>query len=679
MNEPTNKNHIFFHRKIYIFLVILLFGIFAFQLWYHVARTSVTIDEVPHILAGYQHLKCGDFGINPEHPPLLKMIAAAPLMAMDLQKPDLECGSQIIPKYDSWMSGFTFLTANDADRIATPARITVSFISLLLALLVFLAARKMFGDLEAIIALTLFAFEPNLIAHGALVTTDMAVSAGLFATVFALYNYLNKPSVIRFLLVGLGVGWTICSKHSGIVVFPIVFLLLTADVFLLRKTETRTFLKRRCLNHAAAFAGIILFGFFSLWAAYGFRYSALPNQNQPTVSIDEFYKQVELYDTASTFSGKTVKFIAETHILPESYVLGLADLAATNKRAMYFFGDVFFSGEWFYFPVAFIIKSSVVLLVLLLSGLSAFKLYSVKKREMMFLIIPSFFFFALAMTSKINIGIRHILPVYAFFIVIAAAGACAAIRKSRRECFILVTILLVGLAMNLRNAPNYIAYSNEIMGGTNNTYKSLSDSNVDWGQNLKLINEYLEKENITDCWFASFGNGELARVGQPCKLLPGGFGSEMTTEPIGVVPPVIEGTILISTGAYPPFRGGEYFSISETAQPIAQIGGSVFVYRGRFEVPLAAAASRAERADFFVRHKQFDNAIVDAREALKLMPNDPKIRLNLGIALAETSQMEDARAELEAAYELTKQESSSHNIRLKIEAEMEKLKEKFHQ
>ena len=678
MNELTNKNHNFFHRKIFVFLVILLFGIFAFQLWYHVARTSVTIDEVPHILAGYQHLKCGDFGINPEHPPLLKMIAAAPLMTMDLQQPDLECGSQMIPKYDGWISGFTFLTANGADRIVTPARITVSLISLLLALLVFLAARKMFGDLEAVIALTLFAFEPNIIAHGALVTTDMAVSAGLFASVFALYNYLNKPSVIRFLLIGLGVGWTICSKHSGVVVFPIVFLLLTADVFLHRKTETRTLLKRRCLNHAAAFAGIILFGFFSLWAAYGFRYSALPDQNQPTVSIDEFYKQVEFYDTASTFSGKTIKFIAETHILPESYVFGLADLAATNRRPMYLF-EVYLSGEWFYFPFAFFIKSGVALILLLLAGLTTFKLYSGKKREMMFLIIPSFFFFALSMTSKINIGVRHILPVYAFFIVIAAAGACAAIKKSRRESYILITILLVSLAMNLRNAPNYIAYSNDLMGGTNKTYQWLSDSNVDWGQNLKLVNEYLEKENITDCWFASFGSGELARIGQPCKLLPGGFGADFTTEPIGVVPPVIEGTILVSTGAAPPFRGKDYISITENAQPIAQIGGSVFVYRGRFEVPLAAAASHAERADFFVKHKRFENAIVDAREALKLIPDDPKIHLNLGIALAETGQTEDARAEIETAFEITRREPLMHNTRLKVEAEMERLKEIFHQ
>ncbi len=676
MNETKDQTPNFVRRKPFVFIVTALFFVFAFQLWYHAVRTSVTIDEVPHILAGYQHLECGDFGINPEHPPLLKMIAASPLLALDLQKPDLECGSQMTSKYDSWISGFTFLTKNDPDRIVIPARVAASLISLFLATLVFLAARKMFGDLEAVIALALFAFEPNLIAHGSLVTTDMAVSAGLFATVFALYNYLKMPSAGRFLLIGLSVGWTICSKHSGAAVFPIIFLLFAADVFLRAKTESLTRLKRRCLHHAAAFSGIVVIGLVLLWTAYGFRYSALPADHRAVVSIDEFYKQVEFSDTANTFSGKVVKFIAGTHILPESYVLGLADVVATNKRAMYLFGSVYSSGKWLYFPFAFTIKSSIALLILMIIGLFTFSFYRHKTREMMFLIIPSFFFFALATTSKMNIGVRHILPVYAFFIIIAAAGFCAAIRKSRRERFILVTLLLSSLAMNLRNAPNYIAYSNDLTGGTNKTYLSLSDSNVDWGQNLKLVNEYLEKEHITDCWFASFGSGELARVGQPCRLLPGGFGSDYTTAPIDVVPPIIEGTILLSTGAFPPYRGDEYLSISQTAEPIAQIGGSVFVYRGRFEVPFAAAASRAERAAFFVRHEQFENAVIDAREALKLSPNDPETHLMLGIALAQTNQTEDSRQEIETALKLAEQNPIFHTIGLKAETEMENLKQK---
>ena len=82
-------------KGLYFAAVACLFGLFSFQLWYHAARTSATLDEGAHILAGHRHLQCGDFGINPEHPPLLKMIAALPLAFQTLNEPEWECGSRV--------------------------------------------------------------------------------------------------------------------------------------------------------------------------------------------------------------------------------------------------------------------------------------------------------------------------------------------------------------------------------------------------------------------------------------------------------------------------------------------------------------------------------------------------------------------------------------------------------
>src|SRR5512134_1054066 len=106
-----------FKKGLYFAAVGCLFGLFTLQLWYHTSRTSVTIDEPVHILAGHRHWQCGDFGINPEHPPLLKLLAAAPLEYPALVEPPWECGSKLTSKFDSYTYGNSFLAANGVDGV----------------------------------------------------------------------------------------------------------------------------------------------------------------------------------------------------------------------------------------------------------------------------------------------------------------------------------------------------------------------------------------------------------------------------------------------------------------------------------------------------------------------------------------------------------------------------------
>lgn len=666
----------FLTKNLYAISAVLFFGLFVFQLWFHVTRTSATIDEVPHILAGYRHLQCGDFGINPEHPPLLKMIAALPLMSQDLIQPDWDCGSKITEKYDAWFAGFSFLTNNGADNIVIPARLATSIMSILLIVLVTLAAREMFGRTEALIALILFAFEPTIIAHGALVTTDMAVSAGLFASVFLFYRYRKNPTFARFVLVGIAVGWTLSSKHSGIIVLPILFLLLVADILFFSGIKFNRNLFGYFARQLAVFAGIVFIGYILLWACYGFRYSALPNHSENVISIDDFFMQLKMPQAIESPKGEIVKFISQTHLLPESYTLGLADLVATSRRPTFLFGEVSPNGVWFYFPFAFAIKSSIALLALFPLGLITFRLYRERGREMMFLLLPSLLFFALSLASEMNIGIRHILPVYAFYIVVAAPGAYSAAQKSKRDRYGLILLLIFHIFTAARTAPDYLPFSNDMWGGPNNTHKYLSDSNVDWGQNIKLVNEYLKRENIKDCWFANFGSGELAQIGQPCRLLPGGFGWNFSEKPIDAVPPVIEGTILISTSVSPPYRSNaEYLSITEKAKPIAQIGSTIFVYQGRFEIPLAAASSHLERCEQLNRIKLYKEAIEDCRQAIKLIPENIQAHFLLGVALSKTQETEEAVKEFQNTIEMTKTHSGDfQNLILLAQNELNKLK-----
>ena len=645
--------------KLLMFLILaILLGLYGFQLWYHATRTSATIDEPFHILAGYRYWQCGDYGINPEHPPLLKLLATLPIRSQTLIEPASPCGSKITDKWEGFETGYQFLSRNGVDGIVIPTRLAASLMSILLAVLVFLAAREMFGKPEAFVALTLLVFEPSLIAHGSLVTNNMAVTATMFAAVYALYRYRQRPSVPRLLFTGLAVGLMLASKHSGILVLPILLVLLFVDILLTRrrnKTEADTRLSRSLLKNAAAYTAIFLIGLTVLWATYGFRYYALPGATSDTVSVAEFFKESSHPEVADALSGKTVELIGRIHIFPESYVNGLADIVVgPAKRATYLLGTVYPAGQWFYFPVAFTIKTSIALLILLPLALVTRKLYRKHPREMLFLLLPSLAYFAISSTSGINIGIRHILPVYPFFIIIAAAGACALARKYRSFFYALVVLLLFHAFTAARTAPNYIAFANDLWGGTNKTYHLLHDSNVDLGQNLKIIGEYLKKEDIHDCWIAYHGMGELARINQTCHVMSDWWTLTPIIEPL---PPVIEGTVLLSAEVLPP-KGSlyghpvfQYEAIVKT-EPVAILGGSILVYRGRFEIPLAAALSYRDRGRQYRSLKRFDEAIADGRKAVELAPDDPRMHLFLGITLARAGKNDEARQALEATVRL---------------------------
>jgi dolichyl-phosphate-mannose--protein O-mannosyl transferase len=216
-------------RTVFITLTVLLFAVFASQLVYHAVRTSATVDEPFHVLAGHRHWRCGDFGINPEHPPLAKLLATIPLNFRELTEPPWDCGSKLTPKFDGFSYGASFLVENGMDSVLIPTRLAVSLMSLLLALLVFLAAWEMFGRWEALTALAIVAFEPNLIAHGSIVTTDMAISATAFGAVYALYRFAKEQTLPRFLVAGFALGLMLAAKHSAVIFVGILFALLIAE------------------------------------------------------------------------------------------------------------------------------------------------------------------------------------------------------------------------------------------------------------------------------------------------------------------------------------------------------------------------------------------------------------------------------------------------------------------
>ncbi|HEV7765169.1 MAG TPA: glycosyltransferase family 39 protein [Thermoanaerobaculia bacterium] len=532
-------------RPLYLIVATLLFVLFALQLVVHATRTSVTIDEPTHLIAGYRYLTCGDFGINREHPPLLKIVAALPLRTMDLRDPLGPCGQNDgASQAMAFEAGGAFVLANGIDRVVIPARAAAMVFSLALAALVFAAARAMFGPVEGLIALAALAFEPTLLAHGSLITNDMALATALFATVFAIYRYKERPTIARLVFIGIAAGLALASKHSGVIVLPIVVLFLWPRV-------------RAC-------AIVIAIAVLLLFATYGFD--------------------------------------------PRMYFDGFRVLFAGSERAVSLFDRVYPSGRWYYFPLAFAIKASVITLVLLP--------FAIASRRWL-LLIPPALFLGISMFAGINIGVRHILPIWPF-VIVAGVGGLWAFAKQKRSARIVVATLLLFHAINTAAiAPNYIAFGNYP------THRVFKDSNVEWSQNMKIARDWLEREGVTACWFAAYGHGALSAAQQPCKLLPA-FGWS-AGRIANAVPEVIEGTVLVSVTALPPRGGPEYAPITST-QPIDLLGGSVLVYRGTFRVPRLAAISHATRALQLASRGDATAAQNEARRAMQLAPDDPRVR-----------------------------------------------------
>lgn len=655
---PYNGDVMFdprFRRTWTALSVALLLTVLLLQLAFSVRRNSITWDEDDHIYAGYMSWKHADFGLNPEHPPLVKLVAAIPLLNLQLKVPVLQDRHF---KHEAFLSGKDFLFKNDADTMLFRARMAASFLTLLLALLVFLAAQEMFGTGAGFIALSLLVFDPNLLAHGAIVGTDVGLACFMFASVYAFYRYAKAPSTWRLLAVGLAAGLALASKHTGILVFPMLFLLAICEVLRSGRTaETPTQLSagKRARQLAIALVVISAMALIILWAAYGFRYQARAEGRQLNPPLAEFVQGL-----SRPRDVRLLQTVARFHLLPESYIYGLADVRIMSDfYSSFLLGKVYPHGVWFYFPVAFSIKSSLSFLILLLVAIWAIATRQLTaRREILFLTVPPVFHLIIAMTSGMNIGVRHILPMYLFFSVLIGGAAWKLTQHNRRWAYAIVALLIFQAISTSRTYPAYLAYANELWGGPSQVHRLLSDSNADWGQQLKSVKRYLDQRGIKDCWFIYFAEGvvDTSYYGIPCKPLPTAD-SLWVREPANA-PPVIEGTVLISAGDLSGFEFGagplNPYEQFKSLRPTAVIDYGAFVYDGRFEIPLAASISHSQKAQWLLEDHRLTEALAEAQQAVALAPNAVKPNALVGDVLSAMQRPDEARASYRKALTLAK-------------------------
>jgi 4-amino-4-deoxy-L-arabinose transferase-like glycosyltransferase len=624
--------------------VFALLVIQAAQMAFVVHRESLTFDEDDHIFAGYMMQKTGDYGLNPEHPPLVKLLAALPLLGKDLWTPPLQ-GRDF--KTEAYLDGRDFLARNDGpgQRLLFRMRLSAGLLALALSLVVFLAAREWFGTGAALVALLLVVFDPNLLANSALVTTDIGVSLFFLLGIYAFYRFIKKPTRVRLLLAGIAAGLLLATKHSGILLAPMLLLLIGWEVLCAPK-GTRG---KIALRLGGGFAVIVVVSIVVLWSFYGFRYAARPDGLRLSTSLADYAAPL------GHFSSSGVLTIARLHLLPESYLMGLVDVKRMAQfYPTFIFGKVYAHGQWWYFPVVILIKTTLGLLALvMLAGFAIVTGRLRKGRELAFILLPCLVYLATAILAGMNIGARHILPLYAFASILAGAGMVALSSVNRRWAWVGAALVVAHIASSLAAFPNFIPYANEAWGGQRNVHNLLSDANVDWGQQLLQVKQWQDRHPTEECWFAYFARPEVdpATYGIHCHALP-----TIDTLSLGgsdIVPPNIHGTVLLSAGdlsgcEWPssgmnPYRGFQSF------KPAEFIDYGVLVYRGDFPVSQAAALSLAQHANQLLAAGKPDQALLLAREAVAIDPNEIISQTALGDIAATLGQKDEARQAWQAA------------------------------
>ncbi len=619
--------------------LLLLAVVMSAQMWASIRQLSVTSDEIDHLHAGYRYLQCNDFGWNPEHPPLAKIVAALPLLAMQVNDPIRNaCGLPSSRALD-FRVGHAFLFAN-RESVLMAARTAASLFAILLLIATWFFARTLFGTNVALIASALVAFEPNLIGHGALVTTDVPAALGFLLAIYASYRYLVRPTIDRILVLGLAMGLALALKFSSITLIGIIPALFLVDALVTKRGGRR----RKLLRSMGGFALAMIVAVIVLWASYGFRYASRPGGAEPWINA-------RADEARGIVPTKVIPQMEKLRLLPEAYLIGLQDVSVESEigRPAYLLGHNYLGGRWYYFPVAAAIKLTLPFLAMSLLSFAAFRFWRTHVRAIIFLLLPVAFYMTVSAASGINIGFRHVFPIVPLLAIFAAAGIWHLPVRRNVVIGALIVLLMAHATTSLHAFPNYISYGNELWGGPDNVYKYLADSNADWGQAQKMARSYLKRTQPQSCFIVQAYTNSKRDYGIPC-----GSVSELERD----TPPLpFTGTLIVSSSAVDGVTwdsgGVRAARIFRDLTPKAQIGGSaLLVYEGTFNLSPVIAMQHLARIGADVHEPQ--GVLEEAKIAASLDPENALAYLRMCQAYLYLGQRGDAQSACNALLRVMK-------------------------
>lgn len=462
-----------------------------------IRRKSITVDEIVMIPSAYYHLVDGNFQLVNEHPPLSKLLAGVPLLFVQPNEHKVnEHDSQLSAADLIWATQGAFWDDNEKrfTTIGFWARVPMIVLTLALGVLIFIFARTLFGPRTAVIAVALFATEPTMLAHGRVVQTDVVAAFGYLLFFMALYWYWSVKTWRRAVGLGAAGAVAILAKYSML----LVGLVLAPAFIILWWLSSR---RRAVVMHAAValFAMLVVIN-----AAYFFQHASLNDADHTWITANFTAHPQMMVQLAQALS----------YIVPKEFVLGVYFQVLHNQQGHTagLLGMHSQMGWWYYFPVAFALKTTLPFLLLSVASTvwAIFRLIKDRDWRFMWLLIPSVVYSIFVLFSHINIGVRYLLPMFPFLMIVGAALIDRLFEARRTLATGFAVLLLAWIALEgVRAFPNHMSYMNQI--ASRDQWWYLSDSNVEWGDDLRDLAVYLQQHGETRVWDATLGGFGILR------------------------------------------------------------------------------------------------------------------------------------------------------------------------
>ncbi len=522
-------------------LAFHLFAGFSF-----IRSAAATYDETVHLSSGYSYLYTGRYVMNiMDHPPFSEMLSALPLLAL---KPQTFTGHPYFANFMPYHYGDLFLYQNllSPDRLLDTARVFTFIVwTALFAGFIWLFASRLRSPAAAALSVAVFCFMPVFISNDALISTDAAAAVFYFGSFVLGWLFTSARPVMKegkrgqkgeavlpgalwrwAALAGAVSGLALVSKFSMFIVPPMVAAFWLADNLLWPRMKFRK-----------------LLGYLFIYAAACLLVTAL------------VYK----FDLGLYWKGL-------------SATLNRLD----TGRSSFVMGRHTLKGVWWYFPAALAVKTPLLVLLGALAG--AWLTLKNFRKDYLWVLLPPAVFFAAALTAKVQIGYRHIMPVMPFLAVLAGL-ALARLLELKKGGWLAAGLLALNAVSVLRVHPHYLAYFNEPAGGAANGYKLFVDSNLDWGQGVKGLADYLKSAGNPPVVFSYFGVARPESYG--INYVPLGVYSNVELKGTGAeVCGMKEVLLAVSAtnlqGTYYPDK--ETFAWLKARRPVFTAGYSIFVY-----------------------------------------------------------------------------------------------------
>jgi hypothetical protein len=534
------------HRRwLFALAVVALLAEMAIAMVTTAVEQTPTIDEPVYAGTAVFSLQQHSLRYNPEHPPLGKLIIATGLAFADVR---------VDPAFDGDQTQLgrrvLYESGHDPGRLLLLARLPVIVLTLLFGLVVFAFARDLTGSAGGLAALALYAFSPDLIAHGSLATLDVPMAGFLLTSAWLLWRARRRPAVY-LPLAGLALGAAVATKMSALAAVPVVVLLAVLSVWHARHAPGEG--PRRTVRHlalgAAAAAGVALIVVAVVWASYlavdpRLRWTAPPGL--PPV--------------------EGLRALTEWLPLPRPYLDGMRVQFGFENQVWttFLYGRLHVGSLWYYLPAALLVKTPLGALALWLAGAVVLVAVPRLRPAAPYVLVPSAVLLAVAMTGSRDLGVRYavFLPM---FLAVAAAGVVA-IR--RRWAYVAVAVLVAFSAVSsLRTFPYYLPYANEAFGGPADTHRWLHDSNVDWGQDLGRLGDRLRQEYPGQrVWLVYKGSG-----------VPSYYGID-AADPFAVPPDEVRGLLVVSDSSVAK-ADDRLAALLRGSTAIDEVGHSITIFR----------------------------------------------------------------------------------------------------